>query len=101
MSAFFFPQPARKPEQHGFVAFSSGERVFYARQEVQPLELAPLLKDSGAKRSLIASAETHEGVPEKFFTRYYREDGTDFFVGTVEPSEFTYPYPRGYNDPVL
>lgn len=94
MSAFFFPEELRPGVQNGpegFIAFSAGERRFYRRQEVDPLEFAALLGDANAKPSMLVTRENYPGIPEKNFCRYYREDTTDFIAGTVKESPFTYP----------
>ena len=91
MSAFFFPVKAAPAGAAGFEAFSCGERKFYQRQEVDPLDFAALLRDSKANPSWIVSKESHPGVPEKHFCRYYRDDGTEFFAGTISGSPFTHP----------
>ncbi len=94
MSAFFFPEPApvgARSNGLGFIGFSMGERMFYRRQPVDPLDLAPLIADAHAAPSFIVDKANYEGIPEKNFCRYFREDGSDFFVGTVSESPFTYP----------
>jgi hypothetical protein len=93
MAAFFFPEdvPAIINPMEGFIAYSSGERKFYRRQHVSPLDFAALLADAKAKPSFLVVKENHKGIPEKNFCRYYREDGSDFIAGTKNTSPFTYP----------
>lgn len=101
MSALFFPIELGNADAvmrevfigPAFMAYSSGVKVLYVRQAVDPLDLKPLIEDSGAKPSMLALREDYSasGIPERYFSRYYREDGSDFFVGTCKPSQLTFP----------
>lgn len=92
VSALFFPEPllSQTTGPEGFVSLEH-RALFYRRQELSSLDFQGVMGDSDARPSMAPLKLTFEGIPERNFCQYFREDGTDFYAGTVGESPFTYP----------
>lgn len=111
MAAFFFPvsrAEAREAPKDALAKLRSGgvtmfaedegeqRRVPFYRVEHDAHELAALVADSYAKPSALyfmradfAECPARERVPERYFRRFYKSDGSVFYVGSVTPEFIT------------
>ena len=111
MAAFFFPvhrSEAREAPKDALAKLRSGgvtmfaddegvtRRVPFYRVEHPADELAALVADSYAKpsglyfmREDFAECPARSRVPERYFRRFYKSDGSIFYVGALTPEFVT------------